>query len=70
MWMVFHYKVCFFLIQPNLASLNRIPQLRSYTLDLWQLDEKVDNVVDFKFLHGYYEPTIVFIYEPIRTYIG
>ncbi|CAL8131581.1 unnamed protein product [Orchesella dallaii] len=57
-------------IKPNIASLNRIPQLRSYTVDLKNLDEKVDNVIDFKFLHGYYEPTLVFIYEPIRTYVG
>lgn len=57
-------------IKPNIASLNRIPQLRSYTIDLRQLDEKIDNVLDFKFLHGYYEPTLVFVYEPIRTYVG
>ena len=50
--------------------MNRIPALRSYTVDMKELDDGVDNVIDFKFLHGYNEPTIVFIYEPIKTYVG
>ena len=57
-------------LQPNIASLSRIPALRSYTIDLRELDERLDNIIDFKFLHGYYEPTIVFVYEPIKTYVG
>ena len=42
----------------------------SYVVDLKKLDEKVNNVKDFQFLHGYCEPTIMLLYEPLRTWPG
>ena len=42
----------------------------SYVIDLKQLDEKVNNVKDFQFLEGYCEPTILLLYEPLRTWAG
>ena len=45
-------------------------QYQSYVVDLKKLDEKVNNVKDFQFLHGYCEPTIMLLYEPLRTWPG
>ena len=42
----------------------------SYVVDLKKLDEKVNNVKDFQFLHGYCEPTILLLFEPLRTWPG
>jgi Pre-mRNA cleavage and polyadenylation specificity factor len=37
---------------------------------LKELDEKMDNVIDVQFLHGYYEPTLLILYEPVKTFPG
>ncbi len=44
--------------------------MSSYIIDLRKLDEKVMNVKDFQFLHGYYEPTILILHEPLPTWVG
>ncbi len=44
--------------------------MSSYTIDLRKLDEKITNVIDFQMLHGYYEPTIFILYEPLPTWSG
>lgn len=48
----------------------RTPILASYIITLKDLDEKIDNVLDIQFLHGYYEPTLLILYEPVRTFPG
>ncbi|XP_055694304.1 cleavage and polyadenylation specificity factor subunit 1 [Lutzomyia longipalpis] len=48
----------------------RTPILASYIITLKDLDEKVDNIIDIQFLHGYYEPTLLILYEPVRTFPG
>jgi len=47
-----------------------LPVLSSYTIDLRKLDEKINSVIDLQFLHGYYEPTVVILYEPLPTWSG
>lgn len=44
--------------------------LSSYVIKLTELEEQVDNVIDVQFLHGYYEPTLIILYEPVGTFAG
>lgn len=44
--------------------------LPSYSILLKTIDEKIENVIDIQFLHGYYEPTVLILYEPVRTFSG
>ncbi|CAH0697287.1 unnamed protein product [Spodoptera exigua] len=57
------------LAQPT-QPINRAPTLASYVIVLKDLDEKIDNIIDIQFLHGYYEPTLLILYEPVRTFAG
>lgn len=49
---------------------SKTPILSSYMIILKTLEEKMDNVIDLQFLHGYYEPTLLILYEPVRTFSG
>ncbi|KAL8570429.1 hypothetical protein ACOMHN_034464 [Nucella lapillus] len=49
---------------------SKSPILSSYVIDLSKLDEKIINVTDVQFMHGYYEPTIFILYEPLATWSG
>lgn len=49
---------------------SKAPVMASYVISLKDLDEKIDNVIDLQFLHGYYEPTLLLLYEPVRTFPG
>ncbi|XP_028164475.1 cleavage and polyadenylation specificity factor subunit 1-like [Ostrinia furnacalis] len=51
-------------------TMTRAPTLASYVIVLKELDEKIDNILDIQFLHGYYEPTLLLLYEPVRTFAG
>lgn len=48
----------------------KAPILSSYMIVLKNLEEKMDNIIDLQFLHGYYEPTLLILYEPVRTFAG
>ncbi|XP_072946288.1 cleavage and polyadenylation specificity factor subunit 1 [Epargyreus clarus] len=51
-------------------AVTRAPTLASYVIVLKELDEKIDNILDIQFLYGYYEPTLLLLYEPVRTFAG
>ncbi|KOC67340.1 Cleavage and polyadenylation specificity factor subunit 1 [Habropoda laboriosa] len=58
------------LLDNSKASSNKTPILSSYMIVLKSLEEKMDNIIDLQFLHGYYEPTLLILYEPVRTFSG
>lgn len=55
---------------PVTGGSGRCSILASYMIELKELDEKIDNVIDIQFLHGYYEPTLNILYEPVKTFPG
>ncbi|XP_046618438.1 cleavage and polyadenylation specificity factor subunit 1 [Neodiprion virginianus] len=55
---------------PKTSSSHKTPILSSYMIVLKTLEEKMDNIIDLQFLHGYYEPTLLILYEPVRTFAG
>ncbi len=54
------------------SSSSSSPVLPSYTLDLKSVitNNAVDNIVDLQFLHGYNQPTLLILYEPLKTFPG
>lgn len=59
-------------IKPMTSSsgLTKAPILASYMIVLKDFIEKIDNIIDIQFLHGYYEPTLLILYEPLKTFSG
>lgn len=55
------------IITDNVKSIQVMP---SYTISICTIDPNMNNIMDFEFLHGYYEPTLLILYEPIRTFAG
>lgn len=49
---------------------SRAPILASYMITLKDFIEKIDNIIDIQFLYGYYEPTLLILYEPLKTFSG
>lgn len=54
----------------NLVCRPKSSFLPSYIIDVRELDEKLLNIIDMKFLHGYYEPTLLILFEPNQTWPG
>ncbi|EMP27195.1 Cleavage and polyadenylation specificity factor subunit 1 [Chelonia mydas] len=44
--------------------------LPSYIIDGRERDEKLLNIIDMQFLYGYYEPTLLILFEPNQTWPG
>ncbi|KAF5272324.1 hypothetical protein FQA39_LY07925 [Lamprigera yunnana] len=44
--------------------------LASYMIILKEFVDKIDDVIDIQFLYGYYEPTLLILYEPLKTFSG
>ncbi|VVC38721.1 WD40/YVTN repeat-like-containing domain,Cleavage/polyadenylation specificity factor, A [Cinara cedri] len=42
----------------------------SYTIPIKTIDPKMNNIKDFDFLHGYYEPTLLILFESVQTNAG
>ncbi|XP_022902078.1 cleavage and polyadenylation specificity factor subunit 1 [Onthophagus taurus] len=49
---------------------SKAPILASYMIVLKDFIDKIDNIIDIQFLHGYYEPTLLILYEPLKTFSG
>ena len=47
-------------------------QTWGHTLDLSTVIQThtVVNIIDIQFLHGYSQPTLLILYEPLKTYAG
>ncbi|KAG8134060.1 putative Cleavage and polyadenylation specificity factor subunit 1 isoform 2 protein [Naja naja] len=56
--------------EPELKSFQKSSFLPSYIIDVRELDEKLLNIIDMQFLYGYYEPTLLILYEPNQTWPG
>nr|XP_054773203.1 cleavage and polyadenylation specificity factor subunit 1-like [Lytechinus pictus] len=52
------------------TSTRRGALMPSYVIRLNEMDDPICNILDVQFLHGYYEPTLLILYEPLRTWPG
>lgn len=67
---MYMYNVYKYGTQISYDIFSKSPILSSYIIDLRNFDEKIINVKDFQFLHGYYEPTVFILFEPLQTWAG
>ena len=42
----------------------------SYTINLHEVTGRLQRIIDVQFLHGYYEPTLLVLFESLRTWAG
>lgn len=59
-------------VKPMLSSggSGKSPILASYMIVLKDFIDKIDNIIDIQFLDGYYEPTLLILFEPLKTFSG
>ncbi|KAK4873313.1 hypothetical protein RN001_015342 [Aquatica leii] len=59
-------------VKPMITSSygSKAPILASYMIVLRDFIDKIDDVIDIQFLYGYYEPTLLILYEPLKTFSG
>lgn len=67
---VLSFLPCPFFLLTFLICRQRSSFLPSYIIDVRALDEKLLNIIDLQFLHGYYEPTLLILFEPNQTWPG
>jgi cleavage and polyadenylation specificity factor subunit 1 len=57
--------------EPSLENGSKVTTvLPSFIVDLQVLDGRIRHIRAFEFLHGYYEPTIAVLIEPMPTWAG
>ncbi|XP_046842270.1 cleavage and polyadenylation specificity factor subunit 1-like isoform X2 [Xenia sp. Carnegie-2017] len=56
--------------EPNQSVGNKGQVLPSYTINMREINMRLNNVIDIQFLHGYFEPTLLILYEPLKTWPG
>lgn len=44
--------------------------ISSYKINISEMDVRISNIIDMQFLYGYYEPTLLVLFEPIKTWSG
>jgi cleavage and polyadenylation specificity factor subunit 1 len=45
-------------------------RFKSYVIDGAALSTPVTNIIDFELMHGYNEPTLAILHEPVATWVG
>jgi cleavage and polyadenylation specificity factor subunit 1 len=48
----------------------KVPFLPSFVIKESEIDGSIKNIIDFKFLYGFLEPTLAILYEPEQTFAG
>ncbi|CAG8433080.1 10709_t:CDS:10 [Diversispora eburnea] len=46
------------------------PYLPSFVIELSSIQPRIKNVIDMRFLHDFYEPTLAILFEPCQTWPG
>ncbi|KAJ3040299.1 Cleavage and polyadenylation specificity factor subunit 1 [Rhizophlyctis rosea] len=49
---------------------SKYPFLPSYVISVSAIEQRIRNVNDMTFLHDYFEPTLVILYETVQTWTG
>ena len=64
-----HFYNSYFAVLPFVEG-EQIPYLPSFVIHESDIDAHVKNVLDFKFLYGFLEPTVAILYEEKPTFAG
>ena len=57
-------------IQKYSELTRKFPFMPSFVIAESEIDPSIKNVIDFKFLYGFVEPTLAILFEPVQTFAG